>query len=55
MLSTLLFLLMAILGFIAMGYVYYLCEIDTSVEDDNRRKILVISNDTVNSNSNDVA
>lgn len=55
MLSTLAFLLLAILGFIAMGYVYYLCEIDKSIEDDNRRKISVISNETVNRNSNDVA
>lgn len=54
MINALVFMLLAILGVAAMGCVYYLCEIDTSFEDDNRRKISVISNKAVN-NSNDVA
>lgn len=55
MVNTLVFLLLAILGSIAIGYVYYLCEIDTSYEDEARRKISVLSNDALNNNSNDVA
>lgn len=55
MMNTLVFLLLAVLGLIAMGYVYYLCEIDTSFEDENRKKISVISNNSLNNNSNDVA
>lgn len=49
------FMLLAVLGFAAMGCVYYLCEVDTSFENDNRRKILVTSNKTVNNNGNDAA
>ena len=49
------FMLLAVLGFAAMGCVYYLCEVDTSFESDNRRKILVTSNKTVNNNGNDAA
>lgn len=55
MINALVFMLMAILGVVAMGYVYYICEIDTSFEDDNRRKISVVSNKAVNNDSNDVA
>lgn len=55
MVNTLVFLLLAILGSIAMGYVYYLCEIDSSFDDEARRKISVISNNAVNNDGNDAA
>lgn len=55
MVNTLVFLLLAILGSIAMGYVYYLCEIDSSFDDETRRKISVISNNSLNNDGNDVA
>lgn len=55
MINTLVFLLLAILGSIAMGYVYYLCEIDLSFEDEARRSISVLSNNAVNNDGNDVA
>ena len=54
MINALAFMLLAILGLAAMGCVYYICEVDNSFEDSNRRKILVASNNAVN-NSNDVA
>lgn len=55
MMNTLVFLLLAVLGLIAMGYVYYLCEIDSSSEEDRRKNISVLSNDILNNNGNDAA
>ncbi len=56
MIDVLAFMLLSILGVAAMVYVYYLCEIDMSFENDKRRKnISVTSNRAVNSDSNDVA
>ncbi len=55
MIDVLAFILLAVLGFAAMGCVYYLCEVDKSFEDDNRRRILVTTNKTVNNNGNDAA
>ena len=55
MIDVLAFMLLAVLGFAAMGCVYYLCEVDKSFEDDNRRRILVTTNKTVNNNGNDAA
>lgn len=46
------FLILAVLGIAAMGCVYYLCEIDTSFENDNKRQISVISNRASNDNKN---
>lgn len=52
MISALMFLILAVLGIAAMGCVYYLCEIDTSFENDNKRQISVISNRASNDNKN---
>lgn len=52
MISALMFLILAVLGIAAMGCVYYLCEIDTSFENDNKRQITVISNRASNDNKN---
>lgn len=55
MINVLAFILLAVLGLAAIGCVYYLCEVDTSFEDDNRRKITVSSNNVCSSNGNDAA
>ena len=55
MIDFLAFILLSVLGIAAVGCVYYLCEVDTSFEDGNRRKITVTSNCAFNSNGNDVA
>lgn len=55
MLSILAFVLLSVLGVAAMGCVYYLCEVDTSFEDENRRKITVTTNGGFNKNGNDAA
>lgn len=55
MIDFLAFILLSVLGIAAVGCVYYLCEVDTSFEDGNRRKITVTSNGAFNSNGNDVA
>ena len=55
MINALAFILLAVLGIAAMGCVYYMCEVDTSFENDNRRNILITSNSAVNNNGNDAA
>lgn len=55
MINTLIFMLLAVLGSSAMGYVYYLCEIDSPSEEDRRKNISVLSNDILNNNGNDAA
>ncbi len=55
MIDFLAFLTLAVLGLMAMGCVYYLCEVDTSFKDDNQRKITVTLNKDINNNGNDAA